>query len=311
MRLWFRWLALLALAPGLVLVLVYALAPLRLVDLNFALSAWWAGLEVRGIEVDGEHWRYAEGGQGEAVLLVHGMAGSKENWYPTARYLSPRYRVIIPDQLGFGASEDARDRDYRIVSQARRLDRFATELGLGRFHLVGHSMGGAIAGVYASGHPERLLSLSLLDSAGVAFKPNAFTESLERGENPFATESAAKFDAFLGMVFEHPPFAPPRLRAAYARRMAGRAPLWNQIIAEVKSPGSRYILQPLLGKISAPTLVLWCRRDRLIDVSAVEVFRQALPSAEIAILEDCGHMPMMEQPQATAALLRQRFESAR
>lgn len=307
MRSLLRWLLLVSIAPALLLLLVYWRAPERLLDANFAVEAWVAGVEARSVTVDGQRWQYVEGGQGEAVLLVHGMAGSKENWYRTAGYLRRHYRVIIPDQPGFGASPDALDGDYRIGQQARRLGRFVEALGIQRFHLVGHSMGGAIAGVYATRHPDRVQTLSLIDSAGVRFQPNAFTDLLERGENPFATESLAKFDAFLAMTFEHPPFAPTRLRAAYARRMAGRAELWNRIVAEVKSPRSRYLLEPRLKKITAPTLVIWCRRDQLIDVSAVEVFRRELPAAEIEILDGCGHMPMMEQPRETGELLLRQF----
>lgn len=307
MRALLRWTLYASLGFGLLLLLAYALAPGWLLDANFAAQAWTAGLETRSIEVDGQRWQYAEGGQGAPVLLVHGMAGTKENWYPTARYLSRHYRVIIPDQLGFGASPDAVDGDYRIRAQARRLGRFAAALDVQHFHLVGHSMGGAIAGWYVGRHPEQIETLSLIDSAGVRFQPNAFTALLERGENPFATESLAKFDAFMAMVFEHPPFAPQRLRAAYAERMAGRAALWNRIVAEIKSPRSRYLLEPRLKKITAPTLVVWCRRDRLIDVSAVEVFRRELPDATIAILDGCGHMPMIEQPRATAEALLARF----
>lgn len=307
MRALLRWLFYLSLAPGLLLLLVYWLAPGRLLDANFAAQAWSAGLSTRSVEVDGQRWHYAAGGQGEPVLLVHGMAGAKENWYPTARYLSRRYRLIIPDQLGFGASPDAADGDYRIGRQAQRLSHFAAALGLRRFHLVGHSMGGAIAGIYATRYPGQVQTLSLIDSAGVRFQPNAFTALLERGENPFATESLAKFDAFIAMTFEHPPFAPRRLRAAYAQRMAVRAELWNRIVREIKSPRSRYLLEPRLKRIQAPTLVLWCQRDQLIDVSAVEVFRRELPAANIEILDDCGHMPMMEQPRDTAELLLARF----
>ncbi len=311
MRSVLRWSLLALLVLGASLLLAYWLAPGQLLDLNFAAEAWSAGVETRSVEVDGQRWQYAEGGQGEPVLLVHGMAGSKENWYRTARYLGRHYRVIIPDQLGFGASPEAADGDYRIPQQARRLAHFAAALGIRRFHLVGHSMGGAIAGWYATRHPGQVQTLSLIDSAGVRFQPNAFTDLLERGENPFATESLAKFDAFIAMTFEHPPFAPTRLRAAYARRMAGRAALWNRIVQEVKSPRSRYLLEPRLKKIAAPTLVIWCRRDQLIDVSAVQVFRRELPAAEIEILDGCGHMPMMEQPRVTGELLLRQFGKAR
>jgi abhydrolase domain-containing protein 6 len=289
------------------IVLLYWLRPQWLLDGYFAIERGLAGLRAHSVQVDGGEWRYADGGEGPPVLLVHGMGGSKENWMLLARRLRSDHRLIVPDQAGFGASDDAVDDDYRIGAQVERLRAFADAIGVERFHLVGHSMGGQIAGVFAARYPDRVQTLTLMSSAGVPFRRNAFQALLERGENPFATETVEKFDAFMRMTFEHPPFAPPRLRLAYAQRNARRAPLWDRIIRRISSPESRYYLQGKLGDIRAPTLVLWCDRDQLLDVSSVEAFKRGLPSAEVVVLKGCGHMPMMEQPDAVAARLRALF----
>jgi len=285
---------------------VYLLRPAWLLDAYFAAQRWHAGVAVAQVDIAGAPWRYAEGGKGETVLLVHGMAGSKENWMLLAPLLDG-YRLVIPDQAGFGESADALDGDYRVSAQVERLRAFADALGLERFHLVGHSMGGQTAGVFAARYPERVRSLTLMSAAGVPFKPNAFQAMVERGENPFATETIEKFDAFMRMTFEHPPFAPPRLRQAYADRNASRAELWNRILRRLSSKQTRYFLQTRLDEIRAPTLVIWCDHDQLLDVSSVDAFRTGLPSATIEVLQGCGHMPMMEQPDAVADLLRRHF----
>jgi len=304
-------LALLLLLGGATVLVLYRTAPERLLDANFAAERWWGGLGTRSIDIDGSRWRYNEGGRGEPVLLVHGMAGSKENWSLLAHYLTGHYRVIVPDQLGFGASPNAPDGNYRVTVQAKRLKAFADALGLQRLHLVGHSMGGHIAGVFAGRYPERVQSLTLMDSAGVHFKPNAFSERIERGENPFATETTEKFDAFMAMIFVHPPFAPERLRMAYAARNAPRARLWGLILKRQIAAKWRFYLEDHLDKIQAPSLLVWCDQDRLLDVSSVAAFRTELPGARVEILNGCGHMPMMERPRETAALLSQHFEKAR
>jgi abhydrolase domain-containing protein 6 len=305
-RLGRRLMLLLALA-ALGLALVYWLRPGWMLDAYFAAQRWHAGVREGSVSVAGAHWRYVEGGTGAPVLLVHGMAGSKENWLLLAPHLTDAYRVIAPDQAGFGGSADAVDNDYRITAQVERLREFADAMKLERFHLVGHSMGGHTAGVFAARYPERVQTLTLMNAAGVPFKPNAFQALIERGENPFATETIEKFDAFMRMTFEHPPFAPPRLRQAYADRNAARAWLWNGILRRIVSPKTRYFLQGKLAEIKAPALVLWCDRDQLLDVSSVDAFRAGLPQARIEILPGCGHMPMMEKPVETATLLRQQF----
>jgi abhydrolase domain-containing protein 6 len=304
-----RLLALLGVSMA-VLLIIYLLRPAWLLDAYFGAQRWYAGMQIAEVEVAGANWQYAEGGQGETVLLVHGMAGSKENWMLLAAQLTDRYRVIAPDQAGFGGSEPALDADYRISSQVDRLHAFADALKLERFHLVGHSMGGHSAGVFAARFPERVQSLTLMNAAGVPFKPNAFRARIEQGENPFATESIEKFDAFMRMTFERPPFAPRRFRQVYAERNAARAALWNQILRRVSSEKSRYFLQQKLPDIKAPTLVLWCDRDQLLDVSSVDAFRSGLPAATINIFKGCGHMPMMEFPELTAAALVAHFQTA-
>jgi abhydrolase domain-containing protein 6 len=283
---------------------VYWLRPGWLLDSYFAAQRVYAGMHAETISIAGADWRYVEGGKGAPVLLVHGMAGSKENWMLMAPYLTGAYRLIAPDQAGFGDSGEALDADYRISTQVERLKLFADAMKLDRFHLVGHSMGGQIAGIFAARYPERVQSLTLIDAAGVPFKPNAFQAILERGENPFATETVEKFDAFMRMTFEHPPFAPRQLRLAYAERNARRALLWGRILKRITSEKTRYYLQQKLPEISAPTLILWCDRDQLLDVSSLDAFRAGMPEAQIEIFKGCGHMPMMEQPRETADLLR-------
>lgn len=305
-----RWLMLLMVVAALGLALVYWLRPGWMLDGYFAAQRWHAGVRENEVSVAGANWRYVEGGTGEPVLLVHGMAGSKENWYLLARQLTASYRVIAPDQAGFGSSGEAVDNDYRISAQVERLVAFADAMKLQRFHLVGHSMGGHTAGVFAAKYPDRVQTLTLMNAAGVPFKPNAFQGLIERGENPFATETLEKFDAFMRMTFEQPPFAPAQFRRAYAERNATRAWLWNGILRRVSSAKTRYYLQGKLADIKAPTLVLWCDRDQLLDVSSVDAFRAGMPTARIEILPGCGHMPMMEKPAETAALLRQQFATS-
>ncbi|MBK8284201.1 MAG: alpha/beta hydrolase [Ahniella sp.] len=288
---------------------VYWLRPGLFLDADFARQRWMAGLHLEHIEFDGQLWVYAEGGKGEPVVLVHGLAGSKENWYPTARYLDG-YHLYVPDLSGFGESENSPDGDYRVSTQVARLHAYVEALGLERFHLAGHSMGGHIAGVYAAEHPERVRSLSLVNSAGVPFPRNPFQAEVEGGGNPFVTPNLARFDRFIALAFKHPPFAPPRVRAAYAARTAPRAELWGQVLKQLIAEDQVYFLQTRLPELPARTLVLWCEDDQMLDVRSVDAFRAGLREPRIEVLPDCGHMTPMEAPKEAAALLRAQFEQA-
>lgn len=285
---------------------VYWLRPDWYLDAEFARQRWMAGLSTEPVAFAGQHWVQATRGPADApetVVLLHGLAGSKENWFDVVRHLPRDWRILVPDVAGFGGSEPSPDGDYRIPTQVARLHAWVEAQGLGRFHLAGHSMGGHVAGLYAATHPDRVRSLALVNSAGVPFPANDFQKQLEAGRNPFAVTKLADFDRFAALAFEHPPIAPPRVRAAYAARIAPRATLWHEVLRQLIAEDQRYLLQQQLGAIRAPVLVLWCDRDQMLDVGSVAAFEEGLPKATVEILPGCGHMTPMEEPRRTAELL--------
>ncbi|MCP3952871.1 MAG: alpha/beta hydrolase, partial [Desulfobacterales bacterium] len=108
---------------------------------------------------------YLEGGQGDTLLLLHGFGANKDNWTRIGKHLTPHFRVIAPDLPGFGESGKNPDGDYSISAQARFVKDFVQALGIKSFHIGGSSMGGNIAGAYASSNPETLKSLLLICDA--------------------------------------------------------------------------------------------------------------------------------------------------
>jgi pimeloyl-ACP methyl ester carboxylesterase len=281
------------------------LAPARLLDAEIARRQWAAGLEARSIEVDGQRWRYLERGpaNGDVVVLLHGLQADATNWFDALKHLPDTRRYLVPELPGFGGSPTPVDRDFRAATQAERLQALLTALNVERIDLVGHSMGGFIAGRYAAAHPERVRSIAFIDSAGVPFAANDFLRALERGENPYRVTTREEFDAFLDKVFKHRPFLPAPLRDVYADRVIPRAADWNTAMNALKAPDQRFGLVEVLPTLTMPSLVLWCREDRVLDVSSVEAFSAGLPNETVQLLDDCGHMPLMERPRETAAAL--------
>ena len=192
-----KFLGVLALLAVVVLGGSYLFAPQWLMRAH----AWWrasqAGLSTRTVTVGDTTWSYDEGGDGPTLLLLHGFAADKGSWVPVAKRLTPHFHVVIPDLPGWGDSSRVQGASYDIDAQAQRLDGFVQALGLRGFVLVGHSMGGAIAGVYAAEHPERVRELALVDSFGLKFEPNAFTRAVQAGADPFLYHDRAGFEALL------------------------------------------------------------------------------------------------------------------
>ncbi|MEG0483783.1 MAG: alpha/beta fold hydrolase, partial [Acinetobacter sp.] len=130
----------------------------------------WAGMETKRVKVGDIDWAYSEGGQAgkPTLLLVHGLAGSRDNWNRLARYLTPYYHVIIPDLPGQGDSKVPNDFDYSLPNLTEKLRRFAEAIKVDNgLNIAGHSMGGSIALLYVAQYPIDTKSLFLIDSAGV------------------------------------------------------------------------------------------------------------------------------------------------
>jgi pimeloyl-ACP methyl ester carboxylesterase len=126
-----------------------------------------AGLDRKEIELaDALRYVYLEGGKGEPLMLLHGFGGDKDNFARVAGYLTTRYRVIIPDNIGFGESAHPVDADYSPPAQAKRLRAFAHALGITNLHLGGNSMGGHIAMTYAALNRKRWRVFGCLIQAG-------------------------------------------------------------------------------------------------------------------------------------------------
>lgn len=288
-----------------VLVIIYFAAPQWLLRAAEMYQAQRAGLQTKSVQAGDTRWVYYEGGKDHAptLVLLHGYMGSKQAWLPMAPYLAPNFHLIIPDLPGWGASSRITGADYGYPAQAKRLREFVQALHLGGVALAGHSMGGAIAGLYASQYPQDVGALILIDSTGVPFKDNAFTRELKAGRNPFDIQNRAEFEQLEKSLFAHPPWLPPRIQDVFVARAVRDRALDDRVLREITAPDQRDVLTTALPKVAAPTLAIWCRQDRIIDVSALDAIRSDLTSApRIGVTEfnNCGHMSIMERARESA-----------
>lgn len=271
------------------------MASARLVETHLA------GLSSQVVTAGELDFAYYDGGPklGETIVMVHGFGADKDNWLRMARHFSSRYHVVVPDLPGFGESSRPAG-SYDVGTQAERLADFIQALGVGKVHLVGNSMGGHIVALYAARYPERVRSLALFDNAGVtAPHKSELFDLLEQGRpNPLVVTRVSDYDRLMDFVFVDPPVLPAPLK----RYLADRA-IANQAHYEVvfQQLVQRYIpLEPELPKIQAPTLLLWGDKDRVLDISSLDVMKPLIPHASTVIMKDCGHAPMIERPAETA-----------
>ncbi|MFN3703641.1 alpha/beta fold hydrolase [Thermomonas sp.] len=283
--------------------------PLRLVRLEFARQRLAAGLARGTVEAAGHRWVYAHRAATDpaapVVVMVHGFTGSKENWYPLARALGRRYRLLIPDLPGWGESERKPGAAYGFVEHAENVVAFIAALSPQQpVILLGHSMGGGIAALVAARWPERVAKVGLFNAAGVRFDDNRFGLDVLAGKNPFAVKDRATLRHYIDTVFfddAAKPWIPwPFSAALIAGRRADAA--FEQAVLDRIGRGDESLLPgEEAANIRQPALLLWGRQDAVIDPSALALYAARIPQARQVLLDGCGHMSIMERPRDVAA----------
>lgn len=215
------------------------------------------------------------GAGAENLLLLHGLSGSSRWWRRCVPGLAERYRVVIPDLVGFGRSR-FRGRLPRIADVARLLAGWMPDVGLGRASVIGHSMGGQTAIHLAARFPQQVDRLVLVDAAGIP--------------RPTTTADLLRFAAEIAPLWRwgDPTFLPV-------------------IVADAITAGPRTLLQaishildddvrPLLPRIQAPTLLVWGGRDSWVPLAHADVLRDGIPGARLEVIRPAGHNPMVDRP---------------
>lgn len=297
-----RNLVLLIAAVAAAIVAFFQFAPETATRIALAAERQRSGLTRKAIDLpDGLHYVYLEGGAGEPVVLLHGFGADKDNFTRVARYLTPRYRVIVPDHVGFGESSHLPEADYTARAQAARVHEFVGKLGLGRVHLGGSSMGGHIALAYAAEWPDEVASLWLLDPGGVWSGPPSELETLIRttGRNPLTARTEDEFSEVYAFAMSQPPYVPRAVLDVMARERIRNHALEEKIFAQIRSDPDR--LEDRIRGLATPSLVVWGREDRAIHVGTADVLHGLLPNSEVIVMDGIGHLPMIEAPDRSAA----------
>lgn len=287
----------------------------RVGNLLFALIAFVearrARLKATTVPIKGMTLATYQGGDkhAPALLLIHGFSADKGVWLGFARHFTEDYRVIIPDLAGHGANGFVAGGDYSIAAQARRMVALLDACQLDKVHVIGSSMGAYVASWLASHHPERVLSLGLIGAAGVLLpQPNEVEELVNSGDNPFLIETRGQFDRLFGMTMASPPWIPEVLLAAEAASYIKRRAELAEIFSDFEGSPR---MEPFLPDVRVPSLILWGRDDRMVPVASAQTWLTGIPHAYLAILEDTGHLPMVERTEKTAAQCRAFLDKAK
>jgi len=271
-----------------------------LIVITFWVAAVANAQASKEVLVFGQKIQYVEAGSGPTVILLHGLGGSSQAWGPNTSALAEKYRVIVPDQIGFGKSDKPLV-NYRIRTYVDFLDQFCKQLKIERATLVGSSMGGWIATMFTASFPDRVDKLVLVDAAGYA-PPKDFDTRVYFALNP---STRAEMKVLIAKVFYNKAFQTDAAvdQAIAARLAAGDGYTINSITESIIR--GEDFLDDVVKTIKRPTLIIWGRQDGLVPLAEGERFNKDIAGSKLIVIEQCGHVPNTEKPgEFNAAVLK-------
>lgn len=280
-------------------VYLYTTAPERAVRAALEYERRLAGLERKAVTLAGGlTYVYLEGGKGAPLVLLHGFGADKDNFTRVAKYLTPHFRVIIPDQAGFGESAKPPQADYGPRAQAERLRTFARALGVTKLHLGGNSMGGHIALTYAALYPKEVESLWLLSAAGVwSAPPSELRRRMtDTGDNPLLVQDEDDFAQLVAMVTAKPLMIPRPFLDVMAQERIKNYALEERVFKQLAADS----VEERIRGLAVPALIVWGQQDRVLHPGTAGVLQMLLIKSEVVMMPGVGHVPMLEQPERSA-----------
>jgi len=238
-----------------------------------------------------EHgFSYIDEGEGEVLLLLHGLMGGLSNWEEVIEEFSKKYRVLLPMLPVY----DLPVITTGVKTLSKYVHKFIKYKKLNSVILLGNSLGGHVGLIYVLAHPERVKALVLAGSSGLY--ENAFGGSFPRRENYEFVKERVEY------TFYDPNIATPELIAEVYKLVNDRHSV-IRLLAMAKS-AIRHNMKTDLRKIRIPVSLIWGRNDKITPPEVADEFHLLLPDSELHWIDCCGHAPMMEHPQEFNRLLK-------
>ncbi|HSH10967.1 MAG TPA: alpha/beta fold hydrolase [Ilumatobacter sp.] len=276
-------------------------------------------LELSHVVIHGHDVRYRRGGDGEAVLLIHGLAGSSHTWKAVQPALVQTHDVIAPDLLGHGESAKPMG-DYSLGAFASGLRDLLAVLDVPSATIVGHSFGGGVAMQLAYQHPELCDRLVLVASGGLGREVSWLLRlvTLPGAEHVMPLifpRVVAETGNEVGRALSKIGVRSARLNEMWRSysSLAGTADrkAFVRTIRGVIEPGGQTVnaTDRLYLAAHLPTLIVWGDRDDIIPVAHGHAAHEAIPGSRLEILDGIGHFPHAEAPERFVEVLTDFLDS--
>ena len=248
------------------------------------------------VEANGVRLAYTQCGRGADIVFLHGWMCNRNFWQRQCRELAGRnFRCLAVDFRGHGDSE-APSGGYFIEQLAGDLSAMMATLGIGPAVIVGHSMGGMVAQHFCLDRPEQTAALVLVGTIASDREDRLISKRIaaDTSRMGFARAFDRHFDAWFA------PGTPHSVRGWVKRQMRSTP---DDLGLQLVGAYSRFDLTRRLGEIRRPTLVIGTRSDDSAPPGQSRRLAELIPGAQLALIEDCGHFPMLEKPESLGRAL--------
>ena len=228
-------------------------------------------------------FKYVEEGEGEVLMLLHGLFGALSNFYDIIEGFKKTHKVVIPILPLY----DLPIEETTVGGYVNYVERFVAYKGYQKVIVLGNSLGGHIALIYALANPDKIKGVVLTGSSGL-FESAMGDSSPKRGDYDYIKKKAEH-------TFYDPKFASKELVDELFDIVNDRAKV-IRVLATAKS-AIRQNLAEEVAKISAPTLLIWGNNDTITPPFVGEEIHKLNPNSQLVFIEKSGHAPMMEQPE--------------
>ncbi|EKN65891.1 putative hydrolase [Neobacillus bataviensis LMG 21833] len=271
---------------------------------KYDVSIWneLSGISVKQyfIDADGVNTRIVEAGEGEPLILLHGIGGHVEAYARNIKSLSKHFRVIALDMLGHGYTEKP-NFPYTIKVYSDHLLSVIKALSFDKVHLSGESLGGWMSAWFAARHPEYVKTLLLNTPGNIKAKPEVMKKLKESTLKAVLEANYETVRSRLEFLFYDKNFVTDELvetRYKIYTQPEFKEAVHNIVVLQEWEVRKNYTWEPeWTHKITAPTLILMSDHDPTATVEDAEYLQQLIPNSKLQIITDAGHWPQWEKPE--------------
>ncbi len=239
-------------------------------------------------------FQYIEEGEGEVLMLLHGLFGALSNWNDVLDEFSKKYKVVIPLMPIFEMPMI----DLGVKGLAKFVNKFIEHKGFDKVTLLGNSLGGHVALVYMKNYPQHVKAMILTGSSGLY--ESAMGDSYpKRGDYEYIKHK-------VGVTFYDPETATKELIDEVFEITNDRSKV-IRVLAMAKS-AIRHNMREDIKKFNVPVCLIWGKNDIVTPPHVAEEFHKLLPDSELKWIDKCGHAPMMERPEEFNRILSDYLE---